>query len=33
LEQRFGNYMELPPEEKRHNHPPYELDFGDYKGI
>lgn len=25
-----GNYMELPPEEKRHNHPPYELDFGKY---
>lgn len=31
LEVRYGgNYMELPPEEKRHNHPPYDLDFGDY---
>lgn len=31
LNVRYGsNYMELPPEEKRHNHPPYELDFGKY---
>lgn len=30
LEKRYGNYMELPPEEKRHNHPPYKLDFGKY---
>lgn len=29
LRTRYGrNYMELPPEEKRHNHPPTELDFG-----
>ena len=29
LRTRYGkNYMELPPEEKRHNHPPAELDFG-----
>lgn len=26
---RYGDYMKLPPEEKRHNHPPYQLDFGD----
>lgn len=27
---RYGkNYMELPPVEKRHNHPPYELKFPD----
>lgn len=30
LEKRFGDYMTLPPPEKRHNHPPYELDFGKY---
>ncbi len=29
LRTRFGNYMELPPEEKRHNHPPYILDLGE----
>ncbi|MBQ6392906.1 MAG: LicD family protein [Eubacterium sp.] len=29
LKRRFGDYMKLPPEEKRHNHPPYILDFGD----
>jgi lipopolysaccharide cholinephosphotransferase len=29
LERRFGDYMTLPPEDKRHNHPPYELDFGE----
>ncbi len=23
------DYMELPPEDKRHNHPPYSLDFGE----
>ncbi|MCH1982177.1 LicD family protein [Ruminococcus sp. OA3] len=29
LRTRYGkNYMELPPEDKRHNHPPAELDFG-----
>ncbi|MBU5366298.1 LicD family protein [Enterococcus devriesei] len=25
LKKRYGDYMTLPPEEKRHNHPPYEL--------
>lgn len=25
---QFGNYMELPPKEKRKNHFPFELDFG-----
>lgn len=25
----FGNYMEMPPVEKRKNHFPYELDFGE----
>lgn len=25
---RYGDYMTPPPEDKRHNHPPYELDFG-----
>ena len=30
LSQRYGEgYMTLPPENKRHNHPPYELDFGE----
>ena len=28
LSRRFGNYMELPPENKRHNHPPYIFDLG-----
>ena len=29
LELRFGDdYMIIPPEDKRHNHPPMELDFG-----
>lgn len=32
LSRRFGDYMTMPPEDKRHNHPPYELDLGD-KGI
>lgn len=27
LERRYGDYMTLPPEDKRHNHPPYELRF------
>ena len=30
LKPRYGDYMTLPPEDKRHNHPPYELDFGKY---
>ncbi len=29
LTRRFGDYMTLPPEDKRHNHPPYDLDFGE----
>ena len=28
LSVRYGDYMQLPPEDKRHNHPPYILDFG-----
>ena len=28
---RFGDYMTMPPEGKRHNHMPYKLDFGDSK--
>lgn len=28
LSRRFGDYMTMPPEDKRHNHPPYELDLG-----
>lgn len=27
LSQRYGDYMTLPPEAGRHNHPPYELKF------
>ncbi len=27
LEKRYGDFMKLPPEDKRHNHPPYKLDF------
>lgn len=30
LKPRYGNYMELPPKEKRHNHYPHCLDFGIY---
>lgn len=29
LTRYYGNYMEMPPEEKRRNHFPYLLDFGD----
>ena len=29
LSQRYGDYMQLPPEDKRHNHPPYKLDLGE----
>ena len=28
LERAFGDFMQLPPEEKRKNHYPYKLDFG-----
>lgn len=31
LKKTYGNYMELPPIEKRKNHLPYKLDFGKYK--
>lgn len=31
LQNRFGDYMTLPPKEQRHNHKPYILDFGKYK--
>ena len=27
LERRYGDYMALPPENRRHNHPPYSLKF------
>lgn len=30
LRKEFGDYMTPPPPEKRHNHPPLELDFGPY---
>ena len=30
LETYYGDYITLPPLEKRHNHPPYKLDFGKY---
>lgn len=30
LEKRYGDYMKMPSEDKRHNHPPYKLDFGIY---
>lgn len=29
LERRYGDYMTLPPKEKRHTHPPYSLKFDD----
>ena len=29
LRDMFGDYMQLPPEDKRKNHFPHELDFGD----
>ncbi len=29
----YGDYMQLPPVEKRKNHYPYELDFGPYANI
>ena len=33
LREVFGDYMQLPPVEKRKNHFPYELDFGIYADI
>lgn len=30
LKTRYGDYMTLPPEDRRHNHKPDILDFGDY---
>ena len=30
LMQHYGDYMQLPPEEKRKNHYPYRLNFGEY---
>lgn len=30
LEVRYGDYMTLPPEDKRHNHPPHDFSFGPY---
>ncbi len=29
LRKMYGNYMELPPVEKRKNHYPYKLEFND----
>lgn len=29
LQAYYGDYMQLPPKEKRYNHCPYQLDFGD----
>ncbi len=29
LTQRYGDYMTLPPEDKRHNHPPFQLNLGE----
>ena len=33
LSRRFGDYMAVPPPDRRHNHPPKELDFGPYASI
>lgn len=27
--ERYGDYMKMPPEDRRHNHVPYRLDFGE----
>ncbi len=32
LKQVYGNYMQLPPEEKRRNHMPLRIEFGDENG-
>ncbi len=29
LTKLYGDYMQMPPEEKRYNHPPKILDFGE----
>ena len=31
LTSQYGDYMKMPPEDRRHNHVPYQLDFGDEK--
>jgi lipopolysaccharide cholinephosphotransferase len=33
LTDQYGDYMQMPPVEKRKNHFPYELDFGKYANI
>ena len=33
LTQYFGDFMQLPPEEKRKIHPPDQLDFGIYEDM
>ncbi len=33
LTRKFGNYMVIPPVEKRKNHVPYRLEFGDFENI
>ncbi len=33
LSRIYGDYMQLPPEDKRKNHFPYELDFGPYGDV
>lgn len=30
LTQIYGDYMQMPPEDKRYNHAPEKLDFGPY---
>ena len=32
LKNTYGNYMQMPPEDKRVNHPPFALDLNDGKG-
>ena len=33
LRDQYGDYMKLPPEDKRKNHYPYKLDFGEYANM
>ena len=33
LKKLYGNYMEIPPVEKREHHVVYELDFGEYANV